>query len=208
MNPYDDTPRHGRCWSTLSGVLFVAFFLAGDVLRSILAAMPLPLPTAPATDVMQYYTTSWPAALAVGIVQILSAGALFVFAGCVADVVQQVSSTARPTQVVTRVAGMPAAAFLLVSALLSLALIPVTVGSDLALVGALRTANFLTGGTLHVAPLGLFVGAASLAACKAGSLPRWIIWWGIVQAVVAILSLASLGVFPAALLILLGRMIG
>jgi hypothetical protein len=77
----------------------------------------------------------------------------------------------------------------------------------LGFVDTLRQANF-TGGTLHVASLGLFVGAASIAARRAKALPRWISWLGIVQATLAILSLASLVFFPAALLILLGRMLG
>jgi len=76
-------------------------------------------------------------------------------------------------------------------------------GSSLGFVDPLRQAN-VTGGTLHVASLGLFVGATSIAARRAIALPRWISWLGIVQATLAILSLASLGYFPAALLILLG----
>lgn len=64
------------------------------------------------------------------------------------------------------------------------------------------------GGTFHVASLGLFVGATSIAARRAKALPGWIYWLGIVQATLAILSLASLVFFPAALLILLGRMLG
>jgi hypothetical protein len=133
---------------------------------------------------------------------------LFVFVRCVADFVLQMQGEASQLLALIRVAGVLSAAFLLVCGLFGLALIPVSTGGDLALVGTLRTLNFLSGGTLHMASLGLFVGAASLAARRARALPRWIIWWGIVQAVVSILSLASLLVFPAALFILLGRMMG
>jgi hypothetical protein len=77
----------------------------------------------------------------------------------------------------------------------------------LGFVDTLRQASF-TGGTLHGASLGLLVGATSIAARRAKALPRWISWLGIVQATLAILSLASLVFFPAALLILLGRVLG
>jgi hypothetical protein len=208
MNPQNALSANGRRWQALGGILFVAFFVAGDVLRANLASMPLPLPNAPASDVVQYYASSSTAALAVGVVQVLSAISLFVFAECVADFVLRTQSEARQLLVLTRVAGVLSAALLLVCGLLGLTLIPVSAGGDLTLVGALRTLNFLSGGTFHVASLGLFAGAATLAARSARALPRWIIWWGIVQAMVSILSLASLFVFPAALFILLGRMMG
>jgi hypothetical protein len=104
--------------------------------------------------------------------------------------------------------GVLSAALLLARALLGLALALTVSGLSLGFVDTLRLANFLTGGTLHVASLGLFVGATSIAARSAKALPRWISWLGMVQATLAILSLASLVFFPAALLILLGRMLG
>lgn len=51
--------------------------------------------------------------------------------------------------------------------------------SSLGFVDTLRQANFLTGGTLHGASLGLFVGVTSIAASRAKALPRWISWLGI-----------------------------
>jgi hypothetical protein len=170
--------------------------------------MPLPMPNAPITDLVLYYQSSPAAGLAVGIVQVLSAIALFVFVGSVASLVRQLPSDDGRLLAVTRVGGILSAAFLLVCGLLGLLLVAVSGGGNLLLLGTLRTLNFLSGGTLHIASLGLFVGAASLAAHNARALPRRITWWGIVQSVIAILSLASLVVFPAALFILLGRMLG
>jgi hypothetical protein len=56
--------------------------------------------------------------------------------------------------------------------------------------------------------LGVFIGVISATARKTITLPRWMIWLGLVQAVLAVASLASLVFFPAALLILAGRMLG
>lgn len=100
-----------------------------------------------------------------------------------------------------------AALFLLASALLGWTLALFGESFGLGLVGTLRQMNFLTGGTLHVASLGVFMGAASISALGAKALPRWIVWLGIAQAALAILSLASLAFFPASLLILLGRLL-
>ena len=75
------------------------------------------------------------------------------------------------------------------------------------LVGTLRNLNFLSGGAAHVASLGLFVGAASIAASRARALPRWILWLGILAAALSILSLVSLVWFPATILLPLGRLL-
>jgi uncharacterized membrane protein YhaH (DUF805 family) len=109
---------------------------------------------------------------------------------------------------VTRGAGILSGLFLLASAILALALTQAAAGGDPTLVGTLRSLNFLTGGTLHVASLGVFVGAASVAARRVGALPGWIAWLGILQALVSVLSLASLVFYYAALFILLGRLLG
>jgi hypothetical protein len=192
----------------LGGVLFAAFFIAGDFLAGALAAGPLPMPGAPAEEVVRYFTESSASALAVASVQVLSALSLLVFVAPVATLVRRVSGEGRALIGLTSGGGVLSAALLLVCALLGFVLVLVASGGNLALVEVLRQANFLTGGTLHVASLGVFVGAASIAARRAKALPRWISWLGFLQATLAILSLASLVFFPAALFILLGRMLG
>lgn len=192
----------------LGGVLFAAFFIGGDFLRGALANGPLPLPGAPVGEVVLYFTESRTAALAVSSAQVLSALSLLVFVAPVATLVRRVAGEKGAMPGLVSGGGILSVGFLLVSALLALALALTASGLSLGLVDALREANFLTGGTLHVASLGLFVGATSVAARRAKALPRWICWLGIVQATIAVLSLASLLFFPAALLILLGRMLG
>jgi hypothetical protein len=196
----------GRHWLALSGVLFAAFFIAGDVLGSGLTSATLPLPGAPAAEVARYYADSQTAELVRGVFHILSAASLFVFAGCVFSFVRRTRRDVGALPGVTIAGGFLAAAFLLASGLLTLALVPVATGGNLALVDTLRTWDFLSGGTLHVAALGLFIGAASLAAREARSLPGWVVWLGIVAAALSILSLASLVLFPATILIPLGRL--
>jgi hypothetical protein len=192
----------------LGGVLFAAFFIGGDFLGGALANGALPLPGAPVGEVVRYITGSRAAVLVVGVAQVLSALSLFVFVAPVAALVRRVTGGRGTLVGLASGAGVLSAVLLFVCALLGLVMVPVAAGDNLALVDVLRQANFLTGGTLHVATLGLFVGATSIAARGAKALPSWICWLGIVQATLAVLSLASLLFFPAALLILLGRMLG
>lgn len=211
MNQQAPVSSNGGLRRALSGVLFPAFFIAGDVLRGVLASLPLPLPTAPVEEAARYFAGSRTAVLVVGLCQVLAAISLFVFAGCVVGVVRRARSEggALPGApwALTAAGGILAATFLLICGLLGMALVPVAAGGDLGLVGTLRSLNFLTGGTFHVASLGIFVGAASLAARRAKALPGWICWLGIVLAVPALLSLASVAVYFANAFILLGRLL-
>jgi hypothetical protein len=197
-----DDPR------ALGGILFAGFFILGGYLGGERASGPLPLPDAPAEEVARYFTDSRTAVLVVASLQVLSALSLFVFVAPVADFVRKVASERRALIGLTSGGGALSAGLLLACALLGFVLVPVAAGGNLALVDVLRQTNFLTGGTLHVASLGLFVRASSVAARGAKALPAWICWLGMAQAAIAVLSLASLVFFPAALFILLGRMLG
>jgi hypothetical protein len=83
MNQQNSLFSNGRLRRALSGLLFVACFIAGDVLGSALAATPLPQPGAPAAQIARYYDNIGAAELVRGVSQTLSAASLFVFAGCV-----------------------------------------------------------------------------------------------------------------------------
>lgn len=199
--------KQRNLWA-LGGVLFAAFFIGGDFLRGALANGALPLPGAPVGEVVRYFTESRTAVLVASSAQVLSALSLLIFVAPVATLVRRVAGDTGALPGLASGGGVLSAGFLLISALLALAMALTVSGLGLGLVDVLRGANFLTGGTLHVATLGLFVGAASVAARRAKALPGWVCWLGLVQAALAILSLASLLFFPAALLILLGRMLG
>ena len=199
--------RQADPWA-LGGILFAVFFILGDILRGVLANDPLPLPGAPAVEAARYFTENQTAVLVVALCQVLSALSLFVFVAPVAAFVRRTADERGALPRLASGGGVLSAVLLLACALLGLVLALTAAGLGLGLVDTLRQANFLTGGTLHVASLGLFVGAVSIAARRGKALPPWISWLGMVQATLAILSLASLVFFPAALFILLGRMLG
>lgn len=191
----------------LSGVFFVALFIWGLILGGVLSSAPFPMPWAPAPEVARYYDENRTVILASGLLQILSSLALLVFVVHVAAFVKRTAGGRGALPGLISGGGVLAAVLLLASAILSFVLALTAGGLGLDLVGTLRQMNFLTGGTLHVASLGLFVGATSVAARRTKALPRWISWLGIVAAALAILSLASLFLFQATILIPLGRLL-
>jgi hypothetical protein len=156
-------------------------------------------------EIVHHFTESQSAVVAVAVSQILTAIALFIFAEYVAEFVRRMQNDRSALPGLARAGGILASVFVVASGLFALVLVPVAAGGNLALVDLLRNLNFWSGGTLHVASLGVFSGSASIAARGRNALPGWIVWLGIVSAGLSILSLASLVLFPATLLILLGR---
>lgn len=191
----------------LTGIGFAACYFVADFLRNALTSAPLPLPSAPIEEAARYVDGSGAAVLSVGVFQMLSAVALFIFAGSVTSMVRRADNESGTLFTLTRAGGIAAAALLLVCGILGMVLVPVAVSGNLDLLSIVRNANFLTGGTLHVASLGIFIGAASLAARRRRALPRWLCWLGIVVGIVGLLSLASVFVYFANAFILLGRML-
>ena len=199
--------RERKNLRALSGVLFAVFFIASLVLGWVLASTSLPMPGAPAAEVARYYNDSQTAVLVVSTLQTLSAVSLIVFAGCVAAFVQRPAGETGVLPHMALSGGILAAAFLLLSVCLSVALVQVAAGGNLGHIDTLRELNFLAGGPVHIPLLGLFVGAASITALRAKALPRWIYWIGISAATLSLLSLTSLLWFPATLLLPLGRLL-
>lgn len=198
--------RRGRLLA-LSGLLFVAYFIAGLVLGGVLATSPFPMPDAPTAQTAGYYRDNVTALAVGGVFQGLSAIALLVFVRCVAAFAGRVTGEKDALSRPVLGFGVLAAGFLLVSAVFSGTLVLVAGGGDLSLVDALRDLNFLSGGVAHVVSLGLFVGAASVATSGTKAVPRWVLRLGAVAAVLSILSLVSLVWFPATFLIPLGRLL-
>ena len=199
--------RERKNLRALSGILFAAFFIASLVLGGMLASTSLPMPGAPAAEVARYYNDSRMAVLIASSLQALSAVSLIIFAVCAAAFVRRPTGESGVLPHIALGGGVSAAAFLLLSAGLSVALVPVAAGGNLGFIDTLRELNFLAGGPVHIPLLGLFVGAASIAALRAKALPRWISWIGISAATLSLLSLTSLLWFPATVLLPLGRLL-
>jgi hypothetical protein len=175
----------------VGALVFLLAFLAVTAAGAALQNGPMPLPDAPVAEQVRFLAANTASSLATGALQGLSALGLAV-----------VVTVARGRGLAVAIGGAAVVA-LLVSALLTIVLgvIAPTAAPDV--VGALRTAAFLTGGVVHVVLLGLFVAVA--ARRRGWSRPVTVL--GAVAAVVAVLSLASTVWFPASVLLPVGRLL-
>jgi hypothetical protein len=200
--------RTGSSLGALGGVLFVAFLVAGAVLAGLLAPGPYPIPGAPSAEVVRYFAEGRAAVLAAGLLQALAAASLLAFVVLARRGVIPSAAKGRDGRAEGG-AGVLAASLLFLTAIFMLALaLPATAEAP-ALAGALHYLVFVAGGPAHVASLGMFVGAVSLAASRrsTGTLPRRIAWLGIAAATLSLACLLSFLWFPASVLVPLGRLL-
>lgn len=181
----------------VGAIAFPAFYLAMDTVGG---GPPLPMPDAPAAEVYAYVVNNGSSMALTGLVHLLSVAGLFVF---ILSAMRLLATQADAPRVVwANRAGMLAALALTVSITLSLfsAVAAPTLGAET--VNALRTANFLAGGVIHVMCLGVYVRLTSLAFPGRG-----LRVFGLIAAVPALLSVLSLAFYYANALILLGRIL-
>ena len=179
---------------------FLVFYLATAFLPN-LASSPLPLPDDPTEQARAWYAENGLAAALTGVAQFLSVVCLGVFVvGLVA-----VSRTAgqRSAARAARPWGLAAVALMVLSSVLGWVLTAVAADASLGTVSALRTANFITGGTAHVVALGIFV----LLASRIPGFGKGVRVFAYVAAVPALVSLVSLVWFNGSVFILLGRLL-
>jgi hypothetical protein len=154
-----------------------------------------PSPFGPAAGSHSYFATQADAVRVGALLVLGSAFPLGIFAA---------TATSRLSFFRIEVAGVSIAAFggiaasvlLALSGLVSWVLSQPGVAESAATVRALHLLAFATGGPGFVALLGLFVAGISVSGALHKKLPKWLMWFGLVIAVIAELSLLSL-VWPA-----------
>ena len=187
--------------AALGGALaFVACYLAVDLVAARVATAPLPLPGAPADEVYAYMTGNAPAVALTALCQLASVAGLLVFVLATRRALDPAGDDRRLHW--AQLAGVGAVLLMVASSVLGLVLAATAPTLPVDTVVALRTANFLTGGVLHVMGLGVVVGLTRTAFPGRG-----IRVLGVIAAVPALLAVASLAWFYASVLILLGRLL-
>jgi hypothetical protein len=101
--------------------------------------------------------------------------------------------------------GMAASAFLGLSALAAWALSQSGVATDAGTMRLAQLLAFATGGVGHVGPLGLLLAGVSVPSLVFRVMPRWVSWGGLLIAVVAEVSVISLVLPSASILLPLAR---
>jgi hypothetical protein len=188
--------RH-QAW--LGAAVFTAGFVGNVLLSGVFADRALPMPDAAPADVLAYFAAEPDATAVSGITILVSALGLAVFMRAVGAVA--------PPDLRRTVAGAVAVAAWVASGLLSLLLAVLgATGADGAVLLA-RSLNFYTGGVVHVVALGAYV--ATLVLLRPGSrmFGRGVQAFGAVAAVCAILSIASIVLYPASILLPVGRLL-
>ncbi|MDR3036208.1 MAG: hypothetical protein LBV78_24465 [Kitasatospora sp.] len=195
------TWRAGGGWRLIAAATgFVVFYLTTAFLPN-LAASPLPLPDDPAGQARAWYVGNGSAAGLIGVAQFLSVVCLGVFVGGLV----KVSGTARQRTAArtARPWGLVAVVLMTLSSVSGWLLTGVAADTSLSTVSALRTANFVTGGTTHVLALGIFV----LLASRIPGFGKTVRVLARVAAVPALVSVVSLVWFNGSVFILLGRLL-
>jgi hypothetical protein len=104
--------------------------------------------------------------------------------------------------------GFAASLFAASSALLQWIMAQPGIASQSIATRILHLLSFATGGVGFVVPFGLLVAGVSVIAWFTKVLPRWLVWLGLVVAVIAELSSLSLVLTPAAYLLPAARFLG
>ncbi len=189
----------------LCGAAFAIVFLLSDTITRPLQQAPATLPTDPPAAMLTYYAESGTAIIAHAAFHTVSALLLIGFVLTVGQVLARVAPERSTLRLVAVIGGIAAAVALIGSALINVIATLSAGGLDEATAQALRLANFYTGGTIHVALLGVFAVGTGLIALKARPWARGFSWLGLVSGVLSILSLLSLAIYYATLLIPVGR---
>lgn len=184
----------------LAAVGFVLLYLSADFIAPTLASSALPLPNAPLEEARAWFTENQLAAVVLGACQFLSVSALAVF-------VTRLKRLAGPPQHAAAARatpwGLAAVGLMMLASVFMWLLAALAPSATLGAVSALRTANFVAGGTAHVIALGIFVVLAS----RIPGMSKPIRVLGYVAATPAVLSVVSLVWFQGAAFILLGRLL-
>ncbi|GIF77428.1 hypothetical protein [Asanoa siamensis] len=174
---------------------FLLLYLSVDFVSPNVASSPAPRPNAPAAEVRAWLVENPLAMSLTSALQLASVVALAVFVVALGSVAGAAYRA--------RAAGLIAAACMVLSSLLGWVLAAVAPSVSDGVAGGLRTANFIAGGTAHVAALGVFV----LLASRLDLFGRGMRVFAWVAAVPAVASLVSLAVYEGAALIPLGRLL-
>ena len=204
MPAQSTAPRHAGPPLLLPGGVFVALCIASFAsLATMTGFAAYPTPFDP-TDGSRYFAEHASAVRIAAFLQFGAAMPLGLFTATLASRLRFLGIEAAGATIAL-FGGFAASFFLGCSALVQWVLASPGVAGDPANARVLQLLAFATGGPGHVVPLGLLVAGASITAGLARFVPRWLMTFGVVLAVVAELSTLVLVLEPAAYFLPLAR---
>lgn len=181
---------------------FLIAYLVVSPVSDALADRPLPLPGTGPSDVAAYFAANPVAVAASALLQVASVACLAVFIAALAPVLRG----AGPEGARVPLLGYVAVAAIVVSSLLAGAA-AVVASRSAGVTYVLREASFYAGGVAHVVTLGAFVLGAALILGRRELIGAASRWSGYVAGALAMLSIVSLGVYYASVLLPVGRVL-
>lgn len=188
----------------LPAVVYLVLFAAGLIGAAIATGAHVPSPY-DSTGTLRAFVADHATALRIGsLVQVASAMPLAIYTAAVTARLHHLGVRA-PGANIAQVGGYLAAGTLLVSGFAQWALSRADATGDAGVLRALHGLSFAAGGPGYVVTLGLLVAGVSIVALFTGLLPRWLAVGGTVLAVLAEVSVLSLGSEAFSVLLPIGR---
>ncbi len=202
------TTERGWLWP-LTGLGFVVVSGSGIVFSLLLPPEPYPspfgAPLGPQTNIAQFFIEARPEVLLMSFVYALAAILLVCFVACVASSIWHESGQTNVWGSLALGAGMLAAAFWLLAAMLLWVLARPWTPEQPNLLRAMHDLTYLLGGPAHVLMLGLFVAAGTASLSRDAGAPRALRWVGVAGAAFSLLSVFVLLFDTASLFLPTGR---
>jgi hypothetical protein len=197
--------RHRGPSLALLACVSVGLFVASIVLgQTMTGGTPYPTPFEPPESARAYYGLHGDVVRVMAFLQLGSAVVLGLFAATVFSRLQFLGLTVAGV-CIGLFGGIAASILLAVSALSTWVAAQPGISDELGTLRALHLFLFATGGPGHVAALGLLMAGVSVPGAFMRLIPRWIVWMGLVLAVLAELSTLTLVLPTAAVLIPVAR---
>lgn len=188
----------------LPAVIYLALFAAGLIGTAVATGAHLPSPY-DGTGTLRAFVADHATTLRIGgLISVACAMPLAIYTAVISARLRHLGVRA-PGATIAQVGGYLAANCLLVSGFTQWALSRIDASADAGVLRALSALTFAAGGPGYVVSLGLLVAGVSIVALFTGLLPRWLAVAGIVLAVLAEVSVLSLGIVALSPLLPVGR---
>ena len=197
MNPTNNIQSSYRGPSTGAvAIVSVALFAVSLIITAIMTAgTPIPTLMTPIEAVRDYFARFANVIQFTSMLQFASAIPLGIFTASITNKLQFHGARVAGINIAT-FGGYSAAMFIAISALTGWVLTQPGVATDLSVLRSLQLCQFITGGMAHVVVLGLLMAGVSIPAAFMKLIPKWLVWLGLISAVLAELSTLSM-FFPA-----------
>ncbi len=186
-------------------VVSFALFAASLVISGVMTnGTAIPTLNTPAEQVRDYYLHFSNVIKFNAMLQFASAIPLGIFTAAITNKLQFHGARVAGVNIAT-FGGYSASLFIAVSALSGWVLTYPGLVNDLAVMRSFQLFQFITGGVAHVVLLGLLLAGVSIPSLFLKLVPKWLVWLGMVTAVLAELSTLSMFFPQLFVLIPLGR---